>query len=570
MQKIQNLQHDLDLAFNYLKREDLENAKKIYDELFLKHPNNFHINFYLGIIAFKKNQLNLAIKYLEQASKIDETKSEVFNNLGLIYGYLKNSVKAINNFNKAIKVNPKFSMAFCNLGIIQKNIGLLSEAKKNFFTSIKIDPQNFIAYYNLGNYFTSINDIQNSEKYFSKAIEINPKNINAYNNLFDVLDKSNQIKKLNELLTKAEKIFEKNKIVIFFQAKLKFQEKCYKEVIKTLTNLTFETEKNKEINRLELIAKSYDHLKNYDEAFKYFQFLNDKSFELFGKSYKKNNFLNLVKKRIFYFDKVNINIPDIKVKKSDEIPVFLIGFPRSGTTLLDTVLRTNKNISVIEEKPIVTEFINLLYNESEQTEPHIENINDDFVLKMRNKYFSIREKFLDKKNKVIIDKMPLNIIYLGEIIRFFPNAKFILAIRNPYDCVLSCFMQSFKINDAMSNFFSLKDSANCYDRVMNLWEIYKNKFSINYHQVKYEDLVYDFEKITKDLFKFLSVEWNEEVLNFYKFSKSRGYISTPSYNQINQPIYSQSVSRWKNYKNQILNVDKILSPWASKFEYNND
>ena len=98
---------------------------------------------------------------------------------------------------------------------------------------------------------------------------------------------------------------------------------------------------------------------------------------------------------------------------------------------------------------------------------------------MQNLYFSERDKYLkNKKVDFIIDKMPLNIIHVGEILRFFPNAKFIFALRNPYDCVLSCFMQQFDLNPAMKNFLSIEASANLYDLVMKLWKIYKNKFRL--------------------------------------------------------------------------------------------
>ena len=153
---------------------------------------------------------------------------------------------------------------------------------------------------------------------------------------------------------------------------------------------------------------------------------------------------------------------------------FSFGFPRSGTTLLDTILRTHNLIEVIEEKPIVEEFINDLKIKINNDLSNLENIDENFRHQMRNIYFKKRNKYtkFDKK-KIYIDKLPLNLIFIGEIYRFFPNAKFIFALRNPYDVILSCFMQQFAPNDAMMNFTNLDDTSKFYDLSMTLYKRYK-------------------------------------------------------------------------------------------------
>ena len=120
----------------------------------------------------------------------------------------------------------------------------------------------------------------------------------------------------------------------------------------------------------------------------------------------------------------------------------------------------------------------------------------------KSHYFKKREELVSSKNNsIIVDKLPLNIVYTAELNKIFPKAKFIFALRNPYDAVLSCFMQQFELNPAMKNFLSIKRSAYLYDLVMKLWKIYQKIFSINFHYIKYEDVVTDFEKSTKEIFK---------------------------------------------------------------------
>ena len=136
-------------------------------------------------------------------------------------------------------------------------------------------------------------------------------------------------------------------------------------------------------------------------------------------------------------------------------PVFLVGFPRSGTTLLDTILRTHSSIEVLEEKPIVDKLIKELHVNLNKDFMKLDKIDENIKRNLRSLYFETRNNFVShKKNKLYIDKLPLNIVYIGELSQIFPNSKFILALRNPFDSVMSCFMQPFTPNDAMANFYN--------------------------------------------------------------------------------------------------------------------
>ena len=340
--------------------------------------------------------------------------------------------------------------------------------------------------------------------------------------------------------------------------------------IRILKSIKFGSEENfKENSRLELIAKSYDQLGNYNEAYRFFEQNNELTIKIDKNNANKEIFLDSIKKRINYFS--NLNSKDWKTqKKEDDFkdPVFLIGFPRSGTTLLDTILRSHPSIDVLEEKPIIDKYVEKLDKKIKSKFENLKSPNSSLKKEMRKFYFDQRGKYLSNNQKIIIiDKMPLNIIYVGEIFRFFPKAKFIFAIRHPCDCVLSCFMQNFLLNHAMANFLNLNDSAKMYDLVMNLWQIYINKFSIDFHTIKYEDLVLNFKNSVSNLLTFLDLPWSDEVLEFYKTSQKRGIIATPSYNQVSQPLYSKSIGRWKNYEDELSTAKLYLENWIKKYGY---
>ena len=129
-------------------------------------------------------------------------------------------------------------------------------------------------------------------------------------------------------------------------------------------------------------------------------------------------------------------------------------------------------------------------------------------------------------------------------------------------------MQDFILNDAMANFLSVKDTAVVYDKVMKLWSLYLNIFQIQYHIIKYENLVENFDSTTKKILEFLNLEWSDSISEYQETAKKRDLISTPSYNQVIKPIYKESVNRWKRYDIKIQDIKPLIDPWVKKYKYN--
>ena len=155
--------------------------------------------------------------------------------------------------------------------------------------------------------------------------------------------------------------------------------------------------------------------------------------------------------------------------------------------------------------------------------------------------------------------MPLNTVEVPLIWRLFPNAKCILAIRHPCDATFSCFMQNFVINNAMSTFFTLEKTAAAYAGVMSLWQEYIAVLPVDYHRIRYEDLVADQDGESRRLLDFLGLEWDEKVMHHDEHARTR-HISTPSYHQVTQPIYKHAKYRWKRYEQYLKPVLPVLHP----------
>jgi tetratricopeptide (TPR) repeat protein len=522
-------------ATQALRENKFIEGKKILEQIQSINSNILEVNYNLAILNLQLGNLDEAIIFFTKAKKINPKSTEIYLNLGIAYDRKKEKRLAIQNFKKVIELEPNNAMAYCNLGTVYKDILNTSRAEENL----------------------------------KKSLNLNPNLILAFNNLFDLYDKSNQSEKFSDLLSKAKKDLDDKELVSFFSGVHQYKKKNYQKTIDILESSNLENYVTHNINKASMLAKSYDQVEKFDQALKYFKKNNELVNINYGKNIDENFYTKYVDIRINFFE--NFELHDwqqFSVNDESDDPIFLIGFPRSGTTLLDSIFRTNENVEVIEEKPIVKNFLIQLEKKTKNKLNNIKNLSNDEIKEMRNFYFNERDQYIKNKNaKIIIDKLPLNVVHVGEILRFFPNSKFVFALRHPYDSVLSCFMQQFELNPAMKNFLSIKRSAYLYDLVMKLWKTYLKIFPINFHYIKYEDVVTDFEKTTKKIFKFLNLDWSNKAKDFYKTAKDRIDISTPSYNQVTSPLYLKSMNRWKNYEENFNDVKNNLQKWIHEFEY---
>ena len=141
-----------------------------------------------------------------------------------------------------------------------------------------------------------------------------------------------------------------------------------------------------------------------------------------------------------------------------------------------------------------------------------------------------------------------------------------MAIRDPRDVCLSCFMQGFTPNPAMANFLTLDSCVNFYVGTMSLWLQYRSVLPLRFHQYRYEDLVDDFDVVTRELFQFLELDYPVNIAEYYKSAKSR-VINTPSYQEVTKPVYSHGKARWKNYRGNLEPFTKKLLPFIDEFGY---
>jgi len=489
-----------------------------------------------------------------------------------------NFLSAEKLYKEILELNVNDVSTFNNLGNVLKELKKYKEAIFYYEKALKIKPQDIITNYNFGLLFYKLGEFYKSASFYEKIVKIDPKHIQSYNNLMDIYEKTNNREKLKKVVVDVKIFLKNNPIIKLYEGILLYKNEKFTEAIDNLESFLFDINKIKQ-DRFRVLTlgkcydtlgKCYDRTKNAKKAFDCFIKTNDISYQLKSNNVNKNLYIKEIENRKKFFSKIEkekwspLEASDVR---SD--PIFMIGFPRSGTTLLDTILRSHPSIEVIEEKPIVLNLINSVHELQNGGLEGLKKIRKNEIQKIRRVYFDSLESEIKNidNSKIYIDKFPLNIIYVGEIFRIFPKAKFIISLRHPCDCVLSCFMQTFSINNAMANFLNLEDSAKLYDLVMKLWIQYTSIFPINYYEVRYENLVENLETTVRPLLKFLELPWHDSVSEFYKTAKKGPQIKTPSYDQVIKPIYSEASGRWKMYKEQNINIYPILEPWIKKFNY---
>jgi len=243
---------------------------------------------------------------------------------------------------------------------------------------------------------------------------------------------------------------------------------------------------------------------------------------------------------------------------------FFVGFPRSGTTLLDRMLSAHPDIEVLEEKSL---FSNIHQDWSEPgTLESLAEVNDEQIADAREIYRQAMSQHRQQPQRsLVIDKLPLNLAYLFLIYRLFPDAPVIIMQRHPMDACISCYFQAFELQASMAYFLDVQDTVQYYDAVMQVAARSMEQVGNPMHQLSYEDLVSEPGRQLEPLISFLDLPWNDAVVESWQDDAQAS--DTPSYQQVSQPLHSRSIGRWQHYSQQLEPHLPILRPWVEHLGY---
>ena len=246
--------------------------------------------------------------------------------------------------------------------------------------------------------------------------------------------------------------------------------------------------------------------------------------------------------------------------------VFLLGFPRSGTTLLEEVLACHPDVVTTGEKDALVPIVRELFATTSQLE-RLRSLSENDAASFRKQYRDgLLSLGVEAAGKTLVDKQPFNTIRLPLIARLFPDAKIIFSLRDPRDVVLSCFRRRFALNSANAEFLTLDSTAKLYDKVMHLAAIYGDMLRLPTITMRNEDISGDFEAQIRALCRFLEIDWVDAFREFSVRTRTRD-VATPSAAQIQSGIGRQGVEQWRHYAREMADVLPRLAPWVEKFGY---
>ena len=549
----------------------LEEAVEAYNKVLAIKPDYADAYNNMGTALKDQGKLEEAIEAYNEALAIKPDYAEAYNNMGITLQEQGKLDEAIEAYNKGLAIKADFAEAYNNMGVTLQEQGKLDEAIEAYNKALAIKPDYADTYYNMGNALKEQGKLDEAIEAYNKALTIKPDFAEAWSNGAEALEKWNELKQLGLWLERALQILEPvPSDISFMKAKLLWRNKDTLEATKLISNIEFETiSPILKQDYLNLKAKCFEASKDYDLAYDCFKHMN--SFAI-----KSNDYLGLDPES--YFQNIKKQLECLKsnslenpvkfiTEQNDFVPVFLVGFPRSGTTLLDTILRSHSSIDVVEEQPLVSSAEAFVakngYPEIGQALPQ------EVIAGARKAYINELDKHresIDNKS-ILIDKLPLNLLQIPLIQQLYPRAKFILALRHPLDTILSCWMQNFKLNSAMANMVDLDRIVEFYCVAMEKFKICRTKYNLNVHQIRYEDLLENLIDETSALLKFLDLDWEAQMENYQETALKRGRINTPSYSQVVQPIYKDAKYRWLNYEKHLRQYSTQVEPWINEFGY---
>ena len=503
----------------------------------------------------------------------------------LNYYTIKNFDKLIEEANRLLKKNPNIDILWNILGLTHQQKGNLEKAEEYFFKCLQVNPKNISAINNLGNNYKYLFNYLKAEEYFNKALDRNPKYLNALVNFGNLKFELNQSIEALALLKQALIIDDKSisvriNLALVYQSigeyknaieilkeinrldpKIVRADKMLSALINYKENNEHLLSMEKKIKELNLnndqkvflhfaLAKAYEDQKDYSKATEHIDLGN--SLKMSTSSYNFDREKTLFKNIKLLFAKYNFD--RINVEQSSRKIIFILGMPRSGTTLVEQIISSHPEVYGSGELNFLSRIVYKNFFKENKLS-FIDNFNE-----LNNADFSsISKQYLNfignfKSNKIYItDKALFNFQWIGFIKILFPNAKIINCIREPKDNCLSIYKNLFENEGHWC--YNKKDLVECYKLYQDLIDFWNTKLPSKIYNIKYEDLIKNPDSKIKELIQAAGLDWNENCLKFYE---NKNPIKTLSVNQARKKIYSSSLSLYERYKPFLKDFNKFF------------
>jgi tetratricopeptide (TPR) repeat protein len=522
--------------------------------------------------AFQRGALSEARQWCEQVVSRFGEDANARMLLGIIRIKSGDSAGGIEELERARNLMPTHVHVLGNLGLAYFKAGRLQDARSTLEAAVRVDPRFATAHGVLGDVLLDSGERTAARKAFEQALALQPGYVEPMAGLARLAEKEHRLDDARLWSEQALALAPRHALATLTRARVALREGEPDRAIALLEILLRDgspTETNRVIAE-GYLGEAFDQTGRYDEAFAAFSRANDiQHARYLGEFGDGRGPLSpaTVARLIEFVGATDVSTWSPAPPVSGKVPVFLIGFPRSGTTLLDQVLASHPSITTLEERDCLLDASRALIREDRGF--------DDWASLPASKIETLRALYWQQVatglrgepiRDVFIDKLPLNAIYLPLIHRLFPTARIVLALRDPRDVVLSCHRQRFGMNHAMFQLLRLDSAVAYYDAVMTLVRASRARLPLAVHAIKYESLVGDFDASVAALLAFLGLEWTDSMRDYASTARKRT-IDTPSAAQVVLPLYGSARGKWRRYRRFLEPYLPMLDAWVDAFGY---
>jgi tetratricopeptide (TPR) repeat protein len=486
----------------------------------------------LNLAAWKlegSNEFEESRKLLDEALEMAPGDPNIIGALGAVLRKQGNLSEALKRLDEAIRLNPFSADPWLERGMALETGGSLEAALVSYRRAAELDPQSSSAFGGVAAIASRRGQLDLAFQYAERSLALNPLDTQGAAGM----------------------------------ARLQIERGNPEQALPVLEPvLASEISDDNRSNLEALKGDALDRLGRYSDAFDAYRASNKASarrFERFASDDETQR--ELADRLLTEFEAIGQWPRDVAGK--EPAPVFIIGFPRSGTTLVENMLASIPNVEALEERPTLEAGDKYL---AKGGLAKLAAAKAGELKKLREAYWQFVAKAgVDVRGKRFVDKDPLKGLMLPLIARLFPAAKIIVMRRDPRDVVLSCFRLNFAPTPAAFEFTDLERTARHYDAMMRMQEAFLAGLPLARHELHYEALVADFEAEARQLCDFLGAEWTEDMRDFAQTARRRG-VSTLSATQVRKKLYDGS-QQWRRYEDQLQPILPILDPWVKRFGY---
>ena len=529
----------------------MDDAVKSYEKAVAIKPDYADAHFNLGNILRDLGELDGAIKSFVKTIEIMPEYDEAQYNLGVTLQELGQLDEAIEQYEKALSINPENADLILNLGFIYQSLGQIDEAIEQYNKALTIDPDNAKVLNNLGNAHNDLGQLDVAIKCYEKALAIKPDYADVYYNLGFIYQDLGQVDLAIKQYEHAVAIND------------------YAEAYHSLSYLKKYTLNDPQISRMEsllssdnlsqseriqlclALARVNEGLGKQDEFFKYLDEGNSLRKKELNYSIDQSSEVHSTIKRLFNSLPPSI-IESKSFNPSELCPIFIVGMPRSGTSLVEQIISSHQEVYGAGELDTITKLASPIIKNFLAGD--INHLTEQALLFIREEYLDMLSQFNTSEN-IITDKLPLNFQFIGFIFSAFPDAKIVHLKRDARATCWSNYKYYFK-NKENGYSYNFDDLARFYGLYIDLIDFWHELYPNQIYDMCYEDLTINQEEETRKLLEYCELDWDENCLNFHTNKRAVKTISTL---QVRQKMYQGSSEAWKKHEAYLKPLIKNLS-----------